>query len=91
MYDIVLGRYFEQVLGINVLNKSKTFEWDTVDIQMVERDHWDKDKIDPYHATKKKNIPKEEANKVEISETKYEKIDITEVIENQTHLNGNQQ
>ena len=34
-YDIILGRDFGQTLGINVINKSRTFEWDNVEIPMV--------------------------------------------------------
>ena len=55
---------------------------------MVERVHWDEDKIDTFHASKKKSIPKEEANKAEVLDAKYEKIDITKVIKNQTYLIG---
>ena len=38
-YEAILGRGFGQTLGINVLNKSKTFEWDNVEIPMVPRGH----------------------------------------------------
>ena len=65
-----------------MLNKSKTFKWDNVDIPMVERGCCDEDKIDTFHASKKKSIPKEDANKAEILDAKYEKIDFTEVIKN---------
>ena len=38
-YDTILGHNFGQVLGINVINKSKTFERDNVEIPMVPQGH----------------------------------------------------
>ena len=48
-YDVILGRDFGQTLGINMLNQSRTFEWDHVKIPMVSRGNWTGDKIDEFY------------------------------------------
>ena len=48
-YNAILGRDFGQTLRTNVLDKSRTFEWDHVEIPMASRGHWTDDKIDEFH------------------------------------------
>ena len=88
-YDIILGRYFGQQIGINVLNKSQTFEWDEVEIPMVPRGYWTGNKIKTFHE-ECRMIRKEEANKAEVLDAKYEKINVNEVTQSQDHLNMEQ-
>ena len=49
IYDVILGRDSGQYLGINVHNKNKTSEWDTVEVPKIPIGHWTQDKINRFH------------------------------------------
>ena len=88
-YDFILGRDFGQGLGINVLNDSKTFGWDKVEILMVPRGYWNDQRIENFHE-ECKLLRKQESHKAEILDAKYDAINVDSVIEGQTHLNEEQ-
>ena len=60
-YSFILGRDFCQLVGLDVLNSKKTFEWGSIQVKMVPRDYWGDCDIQKFWATKKpSNLPKEE-------------------------------
>ena len=62
-YDLVLGRDFGQALGINVLNKSKTFEWDNIESFIITRGHWHDQNIVLFHDSKIKSLQRKKLTK----------------------------
>ena len=97
-YDIIISRDLFQELGIDILNSSKSFKWDGIEVPMVSRGHWSKMKISEFWKQEKNSELDEDAEIVAtrhieeacamktILAAKYEPINITTVVNAQDHL-----
>ena len=97
-YDVIIGQDLLQELGIDILNSSKSFHWDGIEVPMVPRGHWDKKNIRRFWKQHENSDADDETALVlsrRIEETyamkkilaaKYEPINLTKVVDEQEHL-----
>lgn len=98
-YDFILGRDFLQGYGIDILNSSNSFKWDGIEVPMVPRGHWNKERINQFW--KSGEVEEEEKKFDELAASrhaeeffatakilaaKYAPMDTDEVVEQQKHL-----
>ena len=83
-YSGILGRDFQQALGIDVLNSKRMFSWMGIEVAFKPMGYWSKRFMDNFWI--EKNEKQECYKNVEILDAKYEIPDLNEIASSQLHL-----